>query len=375
MKRKGISGRLIATTVLLAVLIAAIAVGSTVLERSEQKKTEQELAARGEVLNASVWTYDNTVYLNSELYGFDHRLETFLFVGTDNSGNADPEDYHGPMADFLLLMVLDHTQDTIGYIQIDRNTVTEVNELEPDGKLRGIHNIQICTAHWYGRNPEMCAENTVDAVKHYLGELENIDGYFVINMKDIGTLNHTVGGVEVTVQDDMDAGVSDAFTPGETLVLDDRQAEQFLRMRRIEGDVGQNAERMSRQRQYMAAFFDKVRQRTVENPRFGVELWEMLKDVAVTNMNGNDFSRIAQKLLKGENKGIHTIQGETILGTIIQDGLTHEEFYPDMQSKVDEMVDMFSLVKLEAPQEDDADEAEDLEDDGETEEEYDEDDV
>lgn len=375
MKRKGISGRLIAATALLAVLIAAIAVGSTVLERSEQKKTEQELAARGEALNASVWTYDNTVYLNSELYGFDHRLETFLFVGTDNSGNADPEDYHGPMADFLLLMVLDHTQDTIGYIQIDRNTVTEVNELEPDGKLRGIHNIQICTAHWYGRNPEMCAENTVDAVKHYLGELENIDGYFVINMKDIGTLNHTVGGVEVTVQDDMDAGVSDAFTPGETLVLDDRQAEQFLRMRRNEGDVGQNAERMSRQRQYMAAFFDKVRQRTMENPRFGVELWEMLKDVAVTNMNGNDFSRIAQKLLKGENKGIHTIQGETIQGTIIQDGLTHEEFYPDMQSKVNEMVDMFSLVKLEAPQEDDADEAEDLEDDGETEEEYDEDDA
>lgn len=375
MKRKGLNRRLIATTALLAVLIAAIAVGTTVLERSQQRKTEQELAARGEALNASVWTYDNTVYLNSTLYGFDHRLETFLFVGTDDSGSDDPEDYHGPMADFLLLMVLDHTQDTIGYIQIDRNTVTEVNELDVDGKLRGIHNIQICTAHWYGRNPEMCAENTVDAVKHYLGELENIDGYFVINMKDIGTLNHTVGGVEVTVQDDMDAGVSDAFTPGETLVLDDRQAEQFLRMRRNEGDVGQNAERMSRQRQYMAAFFDKVRQRTMENPRFGVELWEMLKDVAVTNMNGNDFSRIAQKLLKGENKGIHTIQGETIHGTIIQDGLTHEEFYPDMESKVDEMVNMFSLVKLEPPHEDEEDEAEDLQEDGETEEEYDEDDA
>lgn len=362
MKRSGIKRKSVIGVVVIAVVIAAIALGSIVLERTEQRKMEQELQARGEEVNATLWTNDNTVYLDGDLYGFDHRLETFLFVGTDYSGEEDPENYRGPMADFLLLMVLDHTQNTIGYIQIDRNTVTEVWEPDADGVPKWLHRIQICVAHWYGKDPENSAENTVDAVKRYLGELENIDGYFVMNLKDIGTLNHTVGGVEVTIENDLDAALDDTFTKGETLVLDDRQAERFLRSRRTSGDVGQNAERMTRQRQYMSAFFDKVRMQTMKNPKFGLELWDMLKDVAVTNMNGNDFSRIAQKLLKGENKGIHTIKGETVMGRVVYDGEEHEEFYADPESKRDEMVEMFSLVKLEDPSEDDEDE-EDEEDD------------
>lgn len=374
MKKSVLNGRTIAAVVIVAALIAAIAGGAVMLERMQQKGQEAELAERGEKLKASMWTDENTVFVDDTLYGFDHRMETFLFVGTDNSGSgdSDPENYRGPMADFLLLMVLDHTKNTIGYIQIDRNTVTEVNEVDFKGNVIETRELQICTAHWYGRNPEMCAENTVDAVKAYLGDLENIDGYFVINMDDIGRLNHTVGGVEVTVEDDLDAG-DPALTKGKTLVLDDAQAEYFLRARMNVGE-GQNAERMVRQRQYMTSFFEKVKEKTMENPKFGIELWDMLKDVAVSNMNGNDFSRIAQKLLKGENKGIHTIKGETKLGYILEDGVEHEEFYPDAESLRDEMIDMFSLVPIvededtDAPDddlgEDDASEDPDDEDEG-----------
>lgn len=374
MKKSVLNGRTIAAVVIVAALIAAIAGGAVMLERMQQKGQEAELAERGEKLKASMWTDENTVFVDDTLYGFDHRMETFLFVGTDNSGSGDsnPENYRGPMADFLLLMVLDHTKNTIGYIQIDRNTVTEVNEVDFKGNVIETRELQICTAHWYGRNPEMCAENTVNAVKAYLGDLENIDGYFVINMDDIGRLNHTVGGVEVTVEDDLDAD-DPTLTKGKTLVLDDAQAEYFLRARMNVGE-GQNAERMVRQRQYMASFFEKVKEKTMENPKFGIELWNMLKDVAVSNMNGNDFSRIAQKLLKGENKGIHTIKGETKLGYILEDGEEHEEFYPDAESLRDEMIDMFSLVPIvededtDAPDddlgEDDASEDPDDEDEG-----------
>ena len=109
---------------------------------------------------------------------------------------------------------------------------------------------------------------------------------------------------------------------------------------------GTNKERMARQRQYMASFFKRVKEKTAENPRFGIELWNTLKDIAETNMNGNDFSRIAQKLLKGEDKGIHTIQGRTIVGMILQDGKTHEEFYPETTSIREEMSDLFSLEPI-----------------------------
>lgn len=368
MKKRAISGRMVVAAALIAALIVAIVCASVLLERGQQRDRERELQVQSEALKASMWTDENLVDIGDKLYGFDHRLETFLFVGTDNSGsgNSDPEDFRGPMADFLLLMVLDHTKNTIGYLQIDRNTVTDVDELDASGEVIDTRELQICTAHWYGRNPEMCAENTVNAVKSYLGDLENIDGYFVINMDDIGRLNHTVGGVEVTIEDDMDAADA-TLAKGKTLVLDDEQAEHFLRARtNVEGS--KNAERMKRQRQYMTSFFEKVKEKTMENPKFGIDLWDMLKDVSVSNMNGNDFSRIAQKLLKGENKGIHTIKGETVLGYILEDGVEHEEFYPDVDSLRDEMVELFSLV----PVEDEEDDGEPDEDDGELDESSDE---
>ena len=362
MKKSVLNGKTLVAAAIVAALIVAIAVGAVVLERAQQSGREAELTEQGERLRASMWTDENTVLIDDTLYGFDHRLETFLFVGTDNSGSgdSDPAHYRGPMADFLLLMVLDHTNNTIGYLQIDRNTVTEVNELDFKGNVLETRELQICTAHWYGRSPELSAENTVNAVKAYLGDLENIDGYFVINMDDIGHLNHTVGGVEVTIEDDLDAA-DPTLAKGQTLVLDDSQAEHFLRARMNVGK-GENAERMARQRQYMASFFEKVKEKTMENPKFGIDLWNMLKDVSVSNMNGNDFSRIAQKLLKGENKGIHTIKGETKLGYILEDGVEHEEFYPDMDSLRDEMIDMFTLVPIaedEETEDPDDDEGED----------------
>ena len=348
MRNRSISGRTIASVLAFILVIAAIFGGTTLYERKQQSAREAELREKRAKLQASLWTEENTLYLDGEMYGFDHRMETFLFVGTDNSGsgNSDPDDYRGPMADFLLLMVIDHTENTIGYIEIDRNTITTVNELSKEGEMIYLRDQQICTAHWYGRTPEMAAQNTVDAVKQYLGGLEEIDGYFVINMDDIGRLNHTVGGVEVTIQDDLDAA-NPEFTKGRTLLLDDGQAETFLRAR-MNVTEDQNAKRMERQRQYMNAFFGKVRQKTMEDPRFGIEVWNMLKDVAVSNMNGTDFSRIAQKLLKGEDKGIHTIRGETKLGYILGDDMEHEEFYPDPASVRDVMTEMFRLVPITA---------------------------
>lgn len=328
----------------LALVLLAVFVGSAVWEKEQQRKLEKELQARQQALRESPWTAENTVRISGNRYGFDHRLETFLFIGTDASGNSDPDDFRGPMADYLLLMVLDHTENTIGFLQIDRNTVTDVRELTWEGEEITSRELQICTAHWYGRNPEMAAENTVYAVRQLLGGLEKIDGYFVMNFADISQLNHAVEGVEVTVEDDLDQG-DPALKKGETLTLSDSQAAWFLRARTGVGEET-NAERMARQRQYMASFFRKVKEKTMENPKFGLEMWNTLKDCALSNMNGNVFSRIAQKLLKGEDKGICTIPGKTTLGYVLQDGVEHEEFYADEDGLLDVMRDLFSLVPI-----------------------------
>jgi hypothetical protein len=190
----------------------------------------------------------------------------------------------------------------------------------------------------------MAAENTVYAVRQYLGGLPKIDGCFVMDLEDVGKLNHAVGGVEVTILDEMDQD-DPALQKGETITLTDGQAAYFIRARMSVGE-GTNAERMARQRQYMASFFARVKEKTNENPAFGLELWDALRGAAVSDMNGGAFSRIGQKLIKGEDKGLKTIRGETVLGLALGDGQLHEEFYAEDGAIRETMMDLFSLTPV-----------------------------
>ena len=208
----------------------------------------------------------------------------------------------------------------------------------------------------------MAADNLLKAVRGYLGDLENIDGYYIINLKDIEQLNNAVGGVDVTIEEDL-TDADPAFTKGATLHLTDEQAYHFLQARMNVSD-GTNVARMSRQRTYMNSLFASVRQRCLEDSQFAVTLWNALRSSAFTNMNGNDFSRIAQKLMKGNSLGIRTVEGETKEGYLADDE-PHEEFYPSLDSLKAQLTELFSLVPVDdnVTAEDEEEDEEDDDDD------------
>ena len=362
--RGGSNTKIISGIVILAAVFGAIFFGLSLSERLYKKDHPE---TEGEHIR---WIDDNTVYIDSELYGFDHRIETYLFVGTDNSGNEQGvgEAYRGALADYLLLLVMDHTTDTYGAIPIDRNTVVEVDMIGTDGERYGLSDEQICTAHWYGRDVQQSAENTVNAVKKLLGELEYIDGYMVLNMEDVGLFNRLVGGVDVPIEDDME-NVDPAFVKGTTVKLDDEQAEKYVRARMTVGE-GDNASRMRRQQTFMDSFFRQAEQSVRANPKFAQTFWNELRDHSVTDMTGNDFSRIGEKMRSGKAKGFLTIEGEHTTGFLTEDGIEHEEFYPDADSIYEVMNELFTLVHIE---DEDEDESEDLSEDLSEEDDWDED--
>lgn len=355
--------KIIISLLVLALAFAAVAAGASVIERNKQKKQNEDTAQAAQAeksakeekldeLEDSEWGGDNTLYIDDELYGYDHRIETFLFIGTDHSGNPDAtgeEEYHGAMADFLLLMVIDHTDDKYGFLQIDRNTMAEIPMITPDGETADYQTMQLCTSHWYGKDAQQSAENTVDVVSELVGELDPINGYYVLSMDQIGTLNASVGGVDVTIEEDMTA-VDPAFTKGTTLTLTDEQAEKFIRARMaLEDDSNQS--RMSRQKQYMNSFFSKALAKFREEPNFINTLWDTLINTAVTDMSGNSFSRIAETMRKDESRGFLTFEGETKLGTTLDDGEEHDEFYPDTDSVRDVLTELFTLQHIEEEEE------------------------
>lgn len=334
-----------------AAILAAIALMALLAHIIEEKRN-QNLSETMDTSDSTQTSGEESVLSSKKvkLYGkkytYDHQIETYLFLGTDGSGAEDEEGeaYAGSMADSINLLVLDKTDKTYAIIQLNRDTITEIDLMTEDGECYASADLQLCTAHWYGGNKQQSCENTVTAVSRFLGKIK-INGYMALSMTEIGTLNHIVGGVEVTIEDDF-SELDPSLVMGETILLSDEQAVNYLRGRMNVGD-GENTSRMRRQNEYMQAFAERAKQTLGNDAEALLAAEKELLEISTTNLTEKKLSGIADKLYQYENLGIFTPEGETALGSRLGDGLEHVEFYADEQSVTDMMVQLFHLEAAE----------------------------
>lgn len=307
--------------------------------KSISKQTEQTTE---DANNDNPGGLTNYVEIGDTLYKYTDDVESYLVIGTDNSGNENVKDesYRGTMADFLLLLVINKTKNEYGYIQFNRDTICDVKEVDSTGEGEGMEELQLCTAHWYGKDKEQSCENTVNSVSLLLGELD-INGYYAVGMEDISSINHLVGGVEVKVEDDL-SSEDKALKKGSVVKLTDEQAEKFIRARMGVGD-GDNISRMRRQRTYMSAYFKKAKEMLNSNPKFVNDAYHSMMDKSTTDINGNEVSKIANMLSKMKSKGIFTFEGESKEGKRLDDGKVHAEFIVDKNSIVDVLKNLYYI--------------------------------
>ena len=286
------------------------------------------------------------IEIDGQEYELAHDMKTYLIMGTDASGNEDAEDrdsYEGSMADFMLLVVIDDTDSTYRFIQLNRDTITEVPFLLKDGTSYASADIQMCCAHWYGGSKEESCENTVRTVSMFMKGIP-IDGYYALQMEAMPELNHAVGGVTVTIEDDFTA-IDPEMKPGATLKLSDEQAYTFVHSRMDVGD-GENTSRMRRHREFMNALMDTAKQKANEDKKFVNTLYSELSDYSTTDMGSKTLSNIATKMNSYEYKGLVTPEGETKLGNALNDGLEHTEFYPDEDALITMIRDIYPLNEV-----------------------------
>ena len=314
----------------------------------DAKMTDEFLIDDTEQIEAEAVEADKspvgTIKLNGDKYDYYDELETYLIIGTDASGNesGSGEEYRGNMADFLLLMVIDKTANEYGFLQLNRDAMTEVNLISRDGSGEATAEIQLCTAHWYGGNSEMSCNNTVTAVSKMLGGIP-IDGYYAMNMDDIPKLNQEVGGVEVTLEEDF-SDVDSAMVKGTTLTLTDEQAYHYIHDRYGVGDE-KNTSRMKRQKQYMKGLMEKIKQKVKSEPAFLNKVFSKYKKEATTNISSGKLSRMAEAMNVSKSKGTLVLKGENKVGQALGDGIDHAEFYPSCESLVEVMTKLCNLQK------------------------------
>ncbi len=284
---------------------------------------------------------EDELLIGNNVYRSNADVRNYLIIGTDATGSTEEDtEYQGNMADFLLVVALNRTDNSYTFLQIDRDTITKVPIINEDGESNASSEMQICTAHWYGINEEQSSENTVTAVSNLLGGLP-FEGYYEVNMEQIPMLNHLVGGVTVTVSSDL-TNADPALIEGKSITLTDEQAYTYVHARMDVSD-GSNEDRMRRQKEYMDAYLAKVIEMTKDDPDFPNKMYQDMKEYIRSDLAGNDLSKILNRMSQGENKGIKTFEGAHKLGQLLDDGLEHQEFYIDHDSFLDVMTDIYDL--------------------------------
>lgn len=313
--------------------VSAGASAASAPESTRGKTVEEMLGASGE--------QEAPVYWNGKWYRRAADREAYLFIGVDNRGTTEDakEQRGGGQSDVLLLLVIDHADASFRVLQLDRDTMTNVCVLGADGSVLDTKYLQLEFAHTYGDGMEKSSENTVRAVSDLLYGV-TIDGYASLLMDSIPILNDMVGGVTVTIEDNL-ASIDATLIQGQTITLMGEHAMHFVHARRDVGD-GSNTARMHRHRTYLRGFEQQLRASMADDPEFVLKLYASLRDYLVSDISSGVLSRVAQQCLQYENGGTLTLEGESRLGEKLM------EFYPDEDALHEIVLDLFYE---EAPEE------------------------
>lgn len=305
--------------VLCVVVLAGLVYGAILMNRDEKP-----IDHAGSSVNAP----DKLVYNGSE-YPLKRHIQTVLLIGTDNPEVTEeqtegiPNFYVSTQADFLMLLVMDLQENTTAILQLNRDTMTDVPWLDVFGKFGGTEVKQLCLAFNYGDGGEKSCKNTVDAVSRLLFHAP-IDGYIQVPLTAIPVINDLVGGVPVTITEDM-TEVNPAFEKGATITLNGQQAEQFVRSRKNVSD-GTNIARMERHRAYLDSFQQRAKQAFNSDSAFAKKILQKLADLMQSNLTAQEITDLITRLDKSEISPVRYPEGKLKIGE------RYYEFYVNEKS-------------------------------------------
>ncbi|MBQ2904495.1 MAG: LCP family protein [Clostridia bacterium] len=283
---------------------------------------------------ATSYQEKNYIYHNNKKYKPKDYVDTVLLIGTDSQGKIYESTAYNNQnkADFLALLIFDNNNKTCTVLQINRDTITEINVLGVTGEKAGTITGQIALAHTYGNGLEQSCKNTVKAVSNFLYQIE-IDNYLSMNMDAVSALNDVVGGVELEILDDF-SELDPSLIQGETILLNGKQALTYVRGRGSVGDMT-NTSRMVRQRQYMAAFAEKIKIAYQSDDELVLNAYNAITDYTVTDCSITVLSETAERLSDYKINEIITPEG------ITDDTKEYVEFHADNEKLKDLIINLF----------------------------------
>ncbi len=310
------------------------------LNRLATSDTETEMTMVNSEMeeNQTVELEEGQIFYNGEIWKYNEDILTFLCMGVDARTGVTDEKVPGKggQADAILLIVADPHKESIQILNINRDSMVDIEIYDTDGGYAGTQKSQIALQYAYGDGRVGSCELMEKAVSNLFYGIP-IHGYAALDMESIPTLNDAVGGVEVTVPEDMTKYKSD-WPKGATVSLLGDDALLYIREREDESaELGSNLKRIERQKQYLSAFVNQLKTKTKRDITFPVSLYGKVQKHMVTSLSMDEITYLATTLLGYDfsMENIHGIQGEMAMGE------KNEEFYVDDEALRSVIIETF----------------------------------
>ncbi len=326
--------------VVVVVVIAATAVGARAYGKYnlQQATTSAELTLQSELGDAieDIEWEEGWISYNDKIYEYNDDILTFLVMGIDNTEEVDEigEGIGGGQADALFLVVCDEDTNQIKVISINRNTMVDIYLYDENEYYAGSIEGQIALQYGYGDGQELSCEITSLAVSKLFYGVP-IHGYAAINMGAIADLNDAIGGVEVTIDEEV-VYRDIVFEAGTTELLLGERAFYYLKIRNTK-EFDSVTDRTSRHMEYIQEYVSTLKTLVKEQPTIVFDLYNTAMAYMTTDVSMDKISYLAPTLLGYEfgETTIYSLEGETVTGE------KYEEFYPSDESMYELMIEVF----------------------------------
>ena len=284
---------------------------------------------------------EGQVAYHGRIYEYNDNLLTFMCLGIDNREGIKTEKTPGKggQADTIILLVIDEQEKQMKMLNISRDTMMKIHIYDTNGIYLYEEEAQLALQYAYGDGGAISCKLMETAVSKLLYGIP-IHGYAALDLYGISDINDAVGGVEVTVIEDLYklSPILKEFYVGNTITLEGDQAMYYVQVRDVEAEeLGANSRRIERQKQYVLSFFDKVKQETKKNLSLPLTLFNTAEDYMITSITTDQIAYLSTVVLGCSFDSEDMI---SVTGNIEKTDI-YEEFIIDEQALYDLIIDVF----------------------------------
>lgn len=298
MKKKSRNTVKIAALVIVVCVVIAAMLGIQKWRDSQEEKKEEQ--------SSSIDVEDKlaTIQVNGVTYKQKGDIRCYVLMGIDHADQQDVmERGNFGQNDLLLAIVVNDTDKTYQILQMNRDSMVDVIQIDQQGNEVGSIYEQICLAHSFGDGKQISDENVVNTLSKVLWN-QPFEGYLALNMDAVNILADDVGGVPVQVNDDF-SEIDPSLVQGTTVTLTSANALTFVRSRYNVADET-NMNRQARQQEFMTSFINKASSLSDDQLE---NMYQTIQDYRESDMSNSGVVNLMVKLKKYKELPMKTIDG------------------------------------------------------------------